>query len=383
MCDALTSASLPAVVLDGYDRAFGVDFGVTLRGAQPAGRLAAAVGGQQRTLSFGSPQASLAFTVDASDGPVRTGGLRLGREDADTARVLAARLVSQVGPGLVLGVAYGEDADGLATQVQGQVRPAFLLAPEAGGDSGTFRRTDASVALRQQLGAWGVTLRAEQGETLSGAAVRRAAEMRGRRLEGDVTGYGVSLDRRWGPVDFAFGLARMDEERTLLGGRFHDAFGLAGARTLFVDARAGWDLAPDWRLGAAVRQGWTSAHTGGLVAPGSALVSRAWSLDLERRAVFGDSDALGLRLAQPLRVEHGTLNLVLPVGYSYETLLADYGVRSLALAPHGRELLAEITWHGPLLAGDGAASLFYRRDPGNYEALPDDKGVALRWSRKF
>jgi hypothetical protein len=175
----------------------------------------------------------------------------------------------------------------------------------------------------------------------------------------------------------------MDEERTLLGGRFHDAFGLAGARTLFVDARAGWDFAPNWRLGGAVRQGWTSARDGGLVAPGSSLVSRAWSLDLERRGLFGEHDTLGLRLAQPLRVEHGTLNLVLPVGYSYDTLLADYGVRSLALAPHGREWLAELSWHGPLLSGDAAASLFYRRDPGNYATLPDDQGVALRWSRRF
>jgi hypothetical protein len=99
--------------------------------------------------------------------------------------------------------------------------------------------------------------------------------------------------------------------------------------------------------------------------------------------VFGDTDGLALRLAQPLRVEHGQLNLLLPVGYSYETLQTDYGMRSLALAPQGRELLAELAWHGPLLSGDGAFSLFYRQDPGHYETLPDDKGVALRWSRKF
>ena len=93
--------------------------------------------------------------------------------------------------------------------------------------------------------------------------------------------------------------------------------------------------------------------------------------------------AIGAAAAQPLRVESGALNLTLPVGYSYETLLADYGVRSIALAPRGRELMGEIAWRGPLLSGQGAASLFYRRDPGHYEALPDDKGVALRWSRKF
>jgi hypothetical protein len=174
----------------------------------------------------------------------------------------------------------------------------------------------------------------------------------------------------------------MDEQRTLLGGRFHDAFGLAGAHAVRRRARR-VDLRPGWRLGGAVRQGWTSARDGGLVASGSDLVSRAWSLDLERSGIFADDDGLALRLAQPLRVERGTLNLLLPVGYSYETLLADYGVRSLALAPQGRELLAELAWHGPLLSGDAAASLFFRRDPGHYESLPDDKGVALRWSRRF
>jgi hypothetical protein len=71
------------------------------------------------------------------------------------------------------------------------------------------------------------------------------------------------------------------------------------------------------------------------------------------------------------------------VDYSYETLLAEYGLRSIALAPRGRELLGEVAWRGPLLSGEGAASLFYRRDPGHYAALPDDAGMALRWSRTF
>jgi subtilisin family serine protease len=383
MGDALATASLQAVVLDRYDRAFGTDLGVTLRGAQTVNRLAPAIAGQQRYLSFGSPQTSLAFTIDASEGPARADALRLGLADADSARVLAARVTSQLAPGLRLGFGYAEGADGLVAQLQGQDRPAFMIAPEAGGDNGMFRRTDASFALRRQFGGWGVTLSAESGETVSGAAQRRAAEMRGRRFEEDVSAYGIALDRRLGSVELALGLSQMDERNTLLGGRFHDAFGLSGARTLFADARLGFDFAPGWRLGGAVRQGWTAANEAGFVTAGSNLVSRAWSIDLERRGVFAGDDGIALRLAQPLRVERGTLNLLLPVGYSYETLLADYGVRSLALAPQGRELLAELAWTGPLFAGEAAASLFYRRDPGHYEALPADQGVALRWSRRF
>jgi hypothetical protein len=28
-------------------------------------------------------------------------------------------------------------------------------------------------------------------------------------------------------------------------------------------------------------------------------------------------------------------------------------------------------------------SVFYRRDPGHYASMPDDKGVAVKWSRGF
>jgi hypothetical protein len=284
---------------------------------------------------------------------------------------------------LRLGFAYAEGAEGLVAQLQGQARPAFMVAPEASGDEGTLARSDASFVLRKQLGSLGVTASAARGETLSGAAIRRQAEMAGRRPEGSVASYGLALDRRFGTLQGSLGLSWMAEDRTLLGGRFHDAFGLAGSDTLFLDARAGWEPAAGWRLGAAWRQGWTNARGGGLVAPGSALVSRAWSLDVERQDVFAPGDSLGLRLSQPLRVESGALKLALPVAYDYATLRTDYGTRSLALAPQGRELMAELAWRGRLLSGDAAASLFYRRDPGHYASVPDDKGVALRWARKF
>lgn len=380
MGDALARASLPAIVLDGYDRAFETDLAGTLRSAAPADRLGRAVGVSQRQVSFGSELTSLAFSIDESG---QLGQLRLDQHEADRARVLAARLATQLAPNLRLGFAYAEGADGLVAQLQGQDRPAFLIAPDAGGDGGAFQRSEASFALRQQHGAWGVTASAERGETVSTAAMRRQAETAGGHLEESVSTYGLAIDRRFGTLEATLGLSLMREDKTLLGARFHDAFGLQGANTLFLDAHAAWTVAPGWRLGASLRQGRTAAREGGLVAPGSTLTSRAWSLDLQRRGVFSAYDSLGVRLSQPLRVESGALNLRLPTGYSYETMLADYGTRSVALTPRGRELMGEIAWHGPLLSGEGAASLFYRRDPGHYEALPDDKGVAVRWSRKF
>jgi hypothetical protein len=386
MGDAVASGSLQTVVLDEYSRAFGVDLGPTLRGAVVSQPLHGAVGAQERHLTAGNERAAIAFTIDASGkrGEMpHTGLLRLSREDAEQARVLAARIALQLAPNTQMAFAFAESGDGLVAQLQGQDRPAFLVAGGAVGDAGLYRTSDASFALRRQLGPWGLTLSADSGKTWSAAYMHRAAQLHGQRDRSAVADFGLALDRRFGKLRTSVALDWMREDATLLGAEFHDSFGLAGADTLFLDAEAGWDLAPGWRLGAAMRNGWTFARGGGLVAGGSRLTSRSWSLDLARSGVFESGDRLAFRLSQPLRVESGGLNLSLPVDYSYATLSPTYGIRSLSLAPQGRELDAELAWTGRLLGGDAGASLFVRKDPGHYATLPLDKGVALRWSAGF
>ena len=138
-----------------------------------------------------------------------------------------------------------------------------------------------------------------------------------------------------------------------------------------------------WRLGGAFRQGWTRADRSGVIGAGSEFVSRGWSADVSKQGVFSRADSLGLRLAQPLRVEGGGLNLTLPVGYDYTTLLPTYGTSLLSLTPQGREIDSELAWRGGLWGGDASASVFYRTDPGHVASLPDDKGVALKWAKRF
>lgn len=377
MGDALARVHLNTVVLDEYRRAFGTDLAGTARSAAPEARLAAAIGGAQRQVAMSSPTTSVAFSIDDHG---RTGQLRLGQRDADTAQVLAARIATQLAPDLRLGFAYAEGADGVVAQLQGQDSAAFLVAPTAAGDDGMVQHGDAAVALRQQWGAWGLTASAARGESLSGAPIYRAAEMRGRRARDEVATFGLAADRRFGPVETTLGLTLLREDRTLLGARFHDALGLAGADTVFLDAGAGWTLAPGWRLGGSLRQGWTSARGAGI---SSMLTTRAWSFDVERRGVFGATDRLGLRVSRPLRVEGGALNLTLPSGWDYATEQAEYAVTTLALSPTGHETMAELAWRGPLWGGFGAASLFYRQDPGHYATLPADKGMAMKWSARF
>jgi hypothetical protein len=385
MGDALSTASLPTLVTDDYGRAFDADLGAGIKGPHVVSRLRGAVETGQRRLSLASGATTMAFSIDAADQMLRKPAAMDERAwlGGRPSRVLAGRIAGELSPRAQFGLAYGQSAGSLAAMLQGQDRPAFLIAPDAADDGGASRGDSVSSALRYKLGSWGLALNAERGETLTSSTMDREGEQHGRRIAGEMSSYGIVLDRRIEDVQAALGLTWTDEQETLLGGRFHESFGLSGADTLFIDARAGWYLGTGWRLGAAVRQGWTFARSGGLVASGSNLVSRAWSVDLERQGILSTGDALALRVSQPLRIERGSLNMQLPVSYSYDTLQAELGLRTLGLAPQGRELLAELAWRGPLLNGSAAASLFYRRDPGHYEAIPADRGVAVLWSRQF
>jgi subtilisin family serine protease len=156
MGDAAGTASLPTIVLDDYQRAFGVDLAGTMRGAQVSEPLHGSLGVQRRQLVAGNEKATLAFTIDASGkhGEMpRIAQLSMPREDAEAARVLAARVALQLSPGTQVGFAFAQSADGLVAQLRGQDRPAFMIAGGAAGDEGLYRGTDAALAASSARGA--------------------------------------------------------------------------------------------------------------------------------------------------------------------------------------------------------------------------------------
>jgi hypothetical protein len=159
-------------------------------------------------------------------------------------------------------------------------------------------------------------------------------------------------------------------------------FGAGGAVSLVGDASLGFDLDGGWSLSGAWRRMWTRPDHGGLIAGGT-LRSTAFSFDIAKAGLFGTGDRGALRLAQPLRVTHGGLDLMLPVAYDYDTGAATFGRRTYNLAPTGRELVIEASYGLSLFGGDLIANTWWRRDPGHIAALPDDKGAALRFSMGF
>ena len=386
MGDAGSQGGLSSVITDKYDRAYGIDLASRLGAAPIAQRLAPAVGQQTRFVSLGNQTTSLAFTIDQRAQNNRTNWaqqLRLSHEDAEAARVLAARVAMKLDADTEVALAFAESTDGIVAQLQGQDRPAFKIARTALSDEGLYRSNDGSLAVRRQLGDFGVTLSAGSGSVRLDQETRFAEQIGLEPERYGVTTYGLGLDRKFGTVEAALGLTWMKEEDTILGARFVDALGTRGSDTMFVDASAGWNIDSNWRLGAAVRNGFTRAHAVGQVAGGSTFRTLGWSADIERRGLFSRFDRLGLRISQPLRVEQGGLNFNLPVAYDYATESATFGLRQFSLSPTGRELTGEMAWRGPLWGGDASASLFYRTNPGHFSTLPDDQGVAIRWNRRF
>ena len=264
MGDAFAGKPLSAVVLDGYRRAYNYDVSRGLRSAGVQPRLLGAIDAGTRQVGGGGPGLSAAFTLaSGSHGqPNWIAPLRLSSDDAQAARVMAARVALKLAPGQQIGFAFKERADGLVAQLQGQDRPAFLIAGDARGDSGFAEAGDMSVAYRRQAGPWGITASSEQGHAwLGNLRVERGRLDRARESRG-LTSFSLAADRKFGDVDTALGLTWLGEERTVLGAYFTDAFGGGGANTMFLDASAGWRMGDGWRLGGAVRQGWTRADRG-------------------------------------------------------------------------------------------------------------------------
>lgn len=386
MGDALGGQGLATIITDKYDRAYRFDLGVGTAGSSLVPRLRGAVEQQGRSLSVGGGETVLAFRV--ADGPRAaglewSGPLQLTTDDAERARVLAARVAMRIAPGLKLGIAYAQGAQGLVAQLQGHSSAAFRIAPGTRSDTGFFQSETASLALRQELGNWGITFHAESGDARLGFAPRFEEALYRPRERYPTQGFGVALDRDFGALVATLGVSWLHEQRSILGARFHPALAQGGADSAFIDANARWQFGQRWSLGGETRLGYTRPQHGEVIVRGSGFASQAWAFDLTRSNSLAQGDTLGLRVSQPLRVESGGLSLNLPASYDYSTETAGFGVHHLSLAPHGREIVGELAWQGKLLLGSGAASLFYRHEPGHYSDQPADFGAMVSFRAGF
>lgn len=389
MGDALRTASLQTTVLDAYQRAYSVDLTRGLHGTAVNPRLGPALLAATRPAAFGNGAMSLAFTAGAVPGGGWSGPLRLAHDQVVAARVLAGRIAARLAPGIDLALGLGEGVEGIAAGLRGARQPAFLLTGAAADDLGFARSEIMAAAVRQRLGASGVslTVMGDSGRLAIGsaagalpAATAPAAALD--RAAPRVARLGLALDRQFGAISATAAASWLAEDQSLLGARLAPGLGSRGADTLFVDLAAAWQPSARWSLVGQWRQGRTRARAAGMV-QGARLASSAWNLDLVRHGFFTPHDALALRVAQSLRIDRGSLALRMPVYWDYATRQATLADQRIALTPSGRELAAELGWSGPLWGGAASTALFWRHAPGHLSGLPDESGAALRWRVEF
>ena len=104
---------------------------------------------------------------------------------------------------------------------------------------------------------------------------------------------------------------------------------------------------------------------------------------MQKWGLLRDSDRIGLRISQPLRIEKGGIGMMLPTAYSYETGSATNSWSTLSFTPSGREVDAEISYSTPVAGGWLSGNAFARRQPGHIQSAGPDVGGAIRFTLGF
>ena len=373
------STALGAVILDGYSRAYAIDLAQTIQRSGPARTFAASLQSHQQTVAMDAGGLSIALTLSPrATGDIAVERMSLQPVDAAAARAIAGTVVQRLGSNATFGVAFASGAGGLTVQMTGVSAPAFLVA--SGDGMGFASTAKGASAVRQRFGSLGLTASVETGAVLTQRDPGAIAT--GYQRSGYAR-YAVALDRRFGGLRALISASHLAEADSVLGARFGDALGAARAGTWFLDAAARWSAGHGWSFGGSLRQGWTGADLRGGLAGGGLIRTQAFAGDVAKDGVFG-RDSVGLRIAQPLRVSNGGLDVALPTGYDYATrAVSVWSTERLNLTPEGRELDIEARYSRPVGYGTVQSNLFWRRDPGNFAGLAADYGWALRYGLAF
>ena len=163
----------------------------------------------------------------------------------------------------------------------------------------------------------------------------------------------IPVNARGGLVEYAFepfadvelGLqaGAMVEESRALGLLPEGGFGEMGeSSTAFAGVSLDGTLEENWRFRASMLFGRTNLDTpsagAGLLATSSTLTSSAFRLALAGSDVLLEDDRMDVFIAQPLRIESGEANFIIPVGRTPSGLVRRERINGVPLDPSGREL---------------------------------------------
>jgi hypothetical protein len=370
---AASGASLGAIILDGYDRAFVLDLAKTLRRAEVDHPLSRALQNDVQVAGGQAGPLSIAMTVRERHDLVQGFGLErlnVGPQDLRKSKLIAGSAVARIDDKTAVAFGFAEGAKAMERRLSGVAQGSFLVANDIAGNPGFLASRNGSVAVRHQFGRMGVTLSGETGDVWQ--------EVKTNATGSPYRWTSAAVDRSFGRNWLQLAVSRLDEKQSLLGGRMSNVLGGGGATSLFIDTEARHDFGGGWNAALMARRGWTDFAAG-------KFQTGAYAFDLTKLGVLGSNDKLGLRIAQPLRVEHGGFAMMLPTSYDYATETAASSLSRMSLRPSGREVDGEISYGSSLLDGNAwlGGNLFYRRDPGHIADSPDDVGAAIRFSLGF
>ena len=337
MGDARQGA-LGAVILDGFDRAFAIDLARTINRSGPVRTLVGALQSRNRNLSTGINGTTVSVTIAPVLGGASISRLELSAGQAEQARAIAGSVVQRLGSNAQFAFGFAEGGGTLTARLAGRADPAFLVARDPVQGQGFDSSIHGSSAIRQQFGTLGVTAAIESGQVLTRDAEAMPA-LQDRFVRFGYDRGSIALDRQFGGLMTGLTATRLNEYDTLLGARFSGALGATRATSWFLDAVARFDAGGGWSIGGSLRQGWTMADVRGGLTGNGLIRTNAYAADIGKDGVFGGGDSFGLRIAQPLRVASGGIDLRLPTNYDYDTLqVSAWTTQRLNLAPTGREV---------------------------------------------
>lgn len=355
-----------AVILDSFGRAFAIDLGAGARTAPPTRLLA--TGPAVRTVAAGN--GAMAVRASFAAAAPLPGA-------APPSRLVAVTGEGRLGRDTVLAMGMGIGAESLRSDLASFAGAGFLAARPADAGLGFNAISGGAASVRHRLGALGVTAMADAGDVLTPETGARHGWHRSNYARA-----GVALDGAAGPVAGTFGVTRLSERDTLLGARLGAALGAPAGRSWFGDARLRFER-DGWTAGASFRRGRTRARVTGLDGKGL-LRSEAYAVDLGRRSLWMGDDLLAFRVAQPLRVTGGGLDLQLPTDWDYgSSSVSGWKTQRLPLVPRGREVDAEVRYALPIGPGLAETSLYWRREPSHRADLPNDIGSLVRYGFRF
>lgn len=196
----------------------------------------------------------------------------------------------------------------------------------------------------------------------------------------------IEISRSSDNTAIALSISRTNESNAYLGARSSGALLLGeGAATSSMQLSGALLLTPTLALAGQASYGMTPGTTNknSLIAEVSEARTNAFSLALIASDNFKPGDRLSFSVAQPLRTYSG--QLVTDMLSGIDSNGAQTRERILmSMAPVAREVRTELNYHVPL-ARDATLrySFLLRRNPNNFDNVPMEKLLAMRYSKQF